>query len=90
MSRDRSGNGIQEVDGSIPFGSTNNPFAYLPSCDTKCLIRDFSPLSPLDFAIICDAFSDSNSGTPTFDSASSLQCFAHSTGERTPVISLRS
>ena len=23
MSRDRSGNGIQEVDGSIPFGSTN-------------------------------------------------------------------
>ena len=26
MSRDRRGNGIQEVDGSIPFGSTNtNP-----------------------------------------------------------------
>jgi hypothetical protein len=23
MSRDRRGNGIQEVDGSIPFGSTN-------------------------------------------------------------------
>jgi hypothetical protein len=23
MSRDRGGNGIQEVDGSIPFGSTN-------------------------------------------------------------------
>jgi hypothetical protein len=28
MSRDRSGNGIQEVDGSIPFGSTN-PFNKL-------------------------------------------------------------
>jgi len=27
MSRDRSGNGIQEVDGSIPFGSTK---PYLP------------------------------------------------------------
>ncbi len=28
MSRDRGGNGIQEVDGSIPFGSTN-PFSSL-------------------------------------------------------------
>jgi len=29
MSRDRGGNGIQEVDGSIPFGSTNNSFLHL-------------------------------------------------------------
>jgi hypothetical protein len=29
MSGDKRGNGIQEVDGSIPFGSTNNSFLGL-------------------------------------------------------------
>jgi hypothetical protein len=31
MSRDKRGNGIQEVDGSIPFGSTNAPFRLFPT-----------------------------------------------------------
>ena len=30
MSRDKRGNDIQEVDGSIPFGSTNLPFLFFP------------------------------------------------------------
>jgi hypothetical protein len=29
MSRDKRGNGIQEVDGSIPFGSTNSKSIHL-------------------------------------------------------------
>ena len=28
MSRDKRGNGIQEVDGSIPFGSTKSPAPF--------------------------------------------------------------
>ena len=51
MSRDRRGNGIQEVDGSIPFGSTRS-FSNLRRSDRACRPRqENSPLPSLSIVV---------------------------------------